>query len=81
MINTWDVTALCLKEISSRDYEHRGGYKRDDTRTSLWREKIQIIGAEEIHGLPRGFLFGMVTPLNLVEVNCPSPHYPIKLTQ
>jgi hypothetical protein len=36
---------------------------------------------EEIVGLPWGLFFGMVTPSNLVEVNHPSPHDPVLLTQ
>jgi hypothetical protein len=57
-----------------------GLQKRDYKCTSLQREKIQIIRMEEIIGLPRGFFFGMVTLLNLVEANRPSPHDPVLLT-
>jgi hypothetical protein len=56
-----------LKEITSRDYEHGGGFqKRDYRRASSRREKIQIIGAEEILDLPCGFFFRMAALLNLV---------------
>jgi hypothetical protein len=36
---------------------------------------------EEILGLPHGFFRGMVTSLNVVEVNHPCPHDPIMLTK
>jgi hypothetical protein len=52
MIKSWDVKALPLKETSSRDYEHSGGYKRDYTGASLLRLEIWIIGVEEILDLP-----------------------------
>jgi hypothetical protein len=70
-----------LKEISSRDYEHSGGYKRGYTGTSLQREKIWIVGAEEILGLPCSFFLRMTYPLNLIDSNHPSPHDSVLLTQ
>jgi hypothetical protein len=39
-----------------------------------------IIGVEEFINLPCRFFFEMVAPLNLEEVNHPSPHDPILLT-
>jgi hypothetical protein len=56
------------------------GYKRDYTHIIV-EGKIWIIGVEEILGFPRGFFFGMLASLNLVEADCPSPHDPILLTQ
>jgi hypothetical protein len=39
-------------------FKHMGYYKRDYTCASLRREKIRIIGAEEIFGLPCGPMEG-----------------------
>jgi hypothetical protein len=69
-----------LKEISSRDYEHRGGYKRGYTRITV-REEPWIIGAEEILGLPCILFLGIMAPLNLIKSNRPSPHDSVLLTQ
>jgi hypothetical protein len=61
-----------LKEISSRDYKHRRGYKRG-THASLRREKLWILGTEEILGLPHSLLLRMMALVNLVEANRSSP--------
>jgi hypothetical protein len=39
-----------------------------------------LIRLKEFLGLSCGFFFRMADPLNLVEVNCPSPHDLILLT-
>jgi hypothetical protein len=70
-----------LKEILSRGYEHRGGYKRGYTRASLQREKIWIVGVEKILDLPCCIFLGMMAPLSLIESNRPLPHDSVLLTQ
>jgi hypothetical protein len=57
-----------------------GVRKERDYNASQWREKIWIIRMKEFLGLPCGFFFRMVPPLNLAEANHPSPHDPILLT-
>jgi hypothetical protein len=54
--------------------------QKRDYNASPWREKIWMIRTKKFLGLRRGFLFRMVAPLNLVKVNCPSPHDPMLLT-
>jgi hypothetical protein len=58
-----------LKEILSQDYKHRGVTK-EVTSALLQRKKIWIVGVEKSCSL----FLGMMTQLNLVESNCPSPH-------
>jgi hypothetical protein len=47
---------------------------------SLRREKIWIVGAEEILGLSCSLFFRVKTPLKLIEMNRLSPHDSILLT-
>jgi hypothetical protein len=48
---------------------------------SLRREKLWILGMEEILGLICSLLLEMIAPLNLVESNRPPPHDLVLLTQ
>jgi hypothetical protein len=76
-----DVTTLPpYRNLVSRFTSIEGVTKERDYNVSLQREKIWIIRTKDILSLPRGFFFGMAAPLNLVEVNRPSPHDPILLT-
>jgi hypothetical protein len=60
--------------------QNRGGYKKG-THTSLRREKLWVLGTEEILGPPCSLLLGVMAPLNIVESNHPSPHDLVMLTQ
>jgi hypothetical protein len=44
------------------------------------REKIWIVGAEQILGLPCSLFLRMMAPLNLIESYHPSPHDSVLLT-
>jgi hypothetical protein len=57
-----------------------GVTKRERLQCITVEGKIQIIQMKKFLSLPRGFFFRMVAPLNLVEVNRPSPHDLILLT-
>jgi hypothetical protein len=53
-LNFRDVTALLLTEISSRDYEHRGGYKRERLQHITAEEENLIIRMNKFLGLWMG---------------------------
>jgi hypothetical protein len=57
------------------------GVTKEVTHASLRREKLWIIGAEEILGLPCSLFLGMAAPLNLIESNGLSSHDSILLTE
>jgi hypothetical protein len=57
------------------------GFTEEVTHASLRREKLWIPGMEEILSLPCSLLLGMMTTLNLVEANRPSPHDLVLLTK
>jgi hypothetical protein len=74
--NTGVLQPSSLKEISSQDYKHRGGYT-----PSLQTEKLWVLGTEEILGLPCSPFLRMTAPLNLVEINRLPPHDSVLLIQ
>jgi hypothetical protein len=80
-LNTGVLQPSPLKEISSRDYKHQGGFIKDVTHASLRREKLRILGTEEFLSLPCSLFLKMTAPLNLVESNRPSPYDLVLLTQ
>jgi hypothetical protein len=76
----WGVTALPPYRNLTPRFRTEGVYKRG-TDASLRREKLWVLGAEELLGLPCSLLLGMMAPLNLVEANHPSHRDLVLLTQ
>jgi hypothetical protein len=75
-----DVTGPPLQKSHPEIMSTKGVTIERDYNALLWREKIQIIRTKEFLSFPCGFFFRMTAPLNLVEVNHPSPHELILLT-
>jgi hypothetical protein len=76
----WDVTTLPLKgNLIPRLRAQM--VKKEVPHASLWREKLWIIGAEEILSLPCSLFLRMMALLNLIESNHSSPHDSVLLTQ
>jgi hypothetical protein len=57
------------------------GVTKEVTCTLLRRKKIWIVGAEKILDFPSSLFLGMMTPLNLIELNRSPPHDSVLLTQ
>jgi hypothetical protein len=56
------------------------GFTKEVTHASLRREKLWILGTEEFLSLTCSFFLRIMAPLNLIELNRPSPHDSILLT-
>jgi hypothetical protein len=73
--------SLLKGNLTPRLQAHRGGGHKRGAHTSLQREKLWILGMEELLGLSCSLFLGMTAPLNLVEANHLLPHDSVLLTQ
>jgi hypothetical protein len=77
---TRDVTAL--PSYRNLIPSLKRGYKKGRDYNALLRwEEIRIIQTKKFLGLPGGFFFKMIAPLNLTESNRSSPRDLVLLTQ